>query len=264
MLFNSDIRQIAPEAICIYTDGSKISNNTGCAIYDSTHKFSKKFKLPDNFSVYSAEAVAIIQALEYIKYLQVPERYFLIITDRCGDKTITQKQVCEIFNTMYPDRRISQSTVSRIENKFREFGNVTDIPKSGNSKTYCKANVFHIYLVIKLLSASESVKVKHVSTVRKTSPASVGGGGGGGTINRLVSSRWGVKQTRILSQSNSDFLSGDKKARFRKVRSGEIISKKSVKKRGYNPCSTANVNQLGRLYVVSRDVFPYQGGDNDQ
>ncbi|KAJ8944444.1 hypothetical protein NQ318_002141 [Aromia moschata] len=48
----------------------------------------------------------------------------------CGDKTRTQKQVCEIFNTKYPDRRISQSTVSRIENKFREFGNATDIPKS--------------------------------------------------------------------------------------------------------------------------------------
>ncbi|KAJ8936743.1 hypothetical protein NQ318_016114 [Aromia moschata] len=48
----------------------------------------------------------------------------------CGDKTRTQKQVCEIFNTKCPDRRIYQSTVSRIENKFREFGNVTDIPKS--------------------------------------------------------------------------------------------------------------------------------------
>ncbi|KAJ8941598.1 hypothetical protein NQ318_012944 [Aromia moschata] len=52
----------------------------------------------------------------------------------CGDKTRTQKQVCEIFNTKYPDRHISQSTVSRIKNKFREFGNVTDIPKSGRKR----------------------------------------------------------------------------------------------------------------------------------
>ncbi|KAJ8938562.1 hypothetical protein NQ318_003162 [Aromia moschata] len=29
---------------------------------------------------------------------------------RCGDKTGTQKQACEIFNTKYPDRRISRST----------------------------------------------------------------------------------------------------------------------------------------------------------
>ncbi|KAJ8956915.1 hypothetical protein NQ318_014333 [Aromia moschata] len=50
---------------------------------------------------------------------------------RCGDKTRTQKQVCEIINTKYPDRRISQSMVSRMENKSREFGNVPDNPKSG-------------------------------------------------------------------------------------------------------------------------------------
>ncbi|KAJ8962669.1 hypothetical protein NQ318_001063 [Aromia moschata] len=54
--------------------------------------------------------------------------------ERCGDKTRTQKQVCEIFNTKYPDRRISMFAVSRIENKFREFGNVTDIPKSGRKR----------------------------------------------------------------------------------------------------------------------------------
>ncbi|KAJ8962116.1 hypothetical protein NQ318_018073 [Aromia moschata] len=53
---------------------------------------------------------------------------------RCGDKTRTQKRVCEIFNTKYPYRRISQSAVSRIENIFREFGNVTDIPKSGRKR----------------------------------------------------------------------------------------------------------------------------------
>ncbi|KAJ8950460.1 hypothetical protein NQ318_010338 [Aromia moschata] len=52
----------------------------------------------------------------------------------CGDKTRTQKQVCEIFNIKYPDCHISQSTVSRIENKLREFGNVTDIPKSGRKR----------------------------------------------------------------------------------------------------------------------------------
>ncbi|KAJ8941328.1 hypothetical protein NQ318_004772 [Aromia moschata] len=52
----------------------------------------------------------------------------------CDDKTRTQEQVCEIFNTKHPDRRISQSTVSRIENIFREFGNVTDIPKSGRKR----------------------------------------------------------------------------------------------------------------------------------
>ncbi|KAJ8954135.1 hypothetical protein NQ318_005729 [Aromia moschata] len=62
------------------------------------------------------------------------QRIEILILLGCGDKTRTQKQVCDIFNTKYPDRRISQSTVSRIENKFREFGNVTDIPKSGRKR----------------------------------------------------------------------------------------------------------------------------------
>ncbi|KAJ8961819.1 hypothetical protein NQ318_021434 [Aromia moschata] len=62
------------------------------------------------------------------------QRIEILILLGCGDKTRTQKQVCEIFNTKCHDRRISQSTVSRIENKFREIGNVTDIPKSGRKR----------------------------------------------------------------------------------------------------------------------------------
>ncbi|KAJ8954154.1 hypothetical protein NQ318_005748 [Aromia moschata] len=63
------------------------------------------------------------------------QRIEVLILLGCGDKTRTQKQGCEIFDTKYPNRRrISQSTVSRTENKFREFGNVTDIPKSGRKR----------------------------------------------------------------------------------------------------------------------------------
>ncbi|KAJ8936399.1 hypothetical protein NQ318_008511 [Aromia moschata] len=64
------------------------------------------------------------------------QRIEILILLGCGDKTRTQEQVCEIFNSKCPDRRISQSTGSRIENKFREFGNVTDIPKSGKKGTF--------------------------------------------------------------------------------------------------------------------------------
>ncbi|KAJ8950117.1 hypothetical protein NQ318_017842 [Aromia moschata] len=48
----------------------------------------------------------------------------------------------------YPDRHISQSTVSRIENKFREFGNVTDIPKSGRKRILDDEQKFDILLDI--------------------------------------------------------------------------------------------------------------------
>ncbi|KAJ8961110.1 hypothetical protein NQ318_008787 [Aromia moschata] len=53
------------------------------------------------------------------------QRIEILILLGCGDKTRMQKQ---------PDRRISQYTVSRIENKFREFGNVADVPKSGRKR----------------------------------------------------------------------------------------------------------------------------------
>ncbi|KAJ8948901.1 hypothetical protein NQ318_020486 [Aromia moschata] len=70
----------------------------------------------------------------HLQNFNTPKETVFFKSSGCGDKTRTQKQVCEIFNTKYPDRRISQSTVSRIENKFHEFGNVTDIPKSGRKR----------------------------------------------------------------------------------------------------------------------------------
>ncbi|KAJ8948189.1 hypothetical protein NQ318_010462 [Aromia moschata] len=39
------------------------------------------------------------------------QRIEILILVRCGDKTRRQKQVCEIFNTKYTDRRISKSTI---------------------------------------------------------------------------------------------------------------------------------------------------------
>ncbi|KAJ8945251.1 hypothetical protein NQ318_016671 [Aromia moschata] len=50
------------------------------------------------------------------------------------NKTRTQQKVCNLFNAKYPDNPITQSTVSKIESKFREPGNVKDLPKSGCPK----------------------------------------------------------------------------------------------------------------------------------
>ncbi|KAJ8935258.1 hypothetical protein NQ318_007068 [Aromia moschata] len=76
------------------------------------------------------------------------QRIEILILLGCGDTTRTQKQVCEIFNTTYPDRRISHSTVSGIENKFREFGNVTDIPKSAKKRILDDEQKLDIFLDI--------------------------------------------------------------------------------------------------------------------
>ncbi|CAG9834474.1 unnamed protein product [Diabrotica balteata] len=47
----------------------------------------------------------------------------------CGNKTRTQKEVCEMFNDKYPGKQVSQSTVSTIEKKFRYSGHVKNIEK---------------------------------------------------------------------------------------------------------------------------------------
>lgn len=58
------------------------------------------------------------------------QRIEILIMIGCGDKTRTQNEVCTLFNNKYPNREpISQSTVSKIENKFREMGHVKDLPK---------------------------------------------------------------------------------------------------------------------------------------
>nr|CAH7715727.1 unnamed protein product [Callosobruchus chinensis] len=55
-----------PTNITIYTDASKKSTGTGCAFYCPSTDISSSFKLPSEMSIYSAEAVAVIQALKSV------------------------------------------------------------------------------------------------------------------------------------------------------------------------------------------------------
>lgn len=64
-------------------------------------------------------------------HLSEMQRIEILIMIGCGDKTRSQMEVCTMFNAKYPDRSITQSTVSRTERKFWENGNVRNLPKSG-------------------------------------------------------------------------------------------------------------------------------------
>lgn len=60
------------------------------------------------------------------------ERIEILCIIGYGDRTRTQAETAELFNEIHPDRPpISQSVVSRVEAKFREFGHVRDQPRSG-------------------------------------------------------------------------------------------------------------------------------------
>lgn len=64
-------------------------------------------------------------------HLTETQRIEILILIGCGDKTRTQQEVCNLFNTKYPDRPISQSAVSKIERKFRETGHVKHMSNAG-------------------------------------------------------------------------------------------------------------------------------------
>lgn len=60
------------------------------------------------------------------------ERIQILCMIGYGDRMRTQTEVVHLFNGTRPDLPpISQSTVSRVEAKFREYGHVRDLPKSG-------------------------------------------------------------------------------------------------------------------------------------
>ena len=55
---------------CIYTDGSKYEGQVGaafCVFIDGTLYHSEGFRLPDHASVFQAEMIAILRALEWLK-----------------------------------------------------------------------------------------------------------------------------------------------------------------------------------------------------
>uniref|UniRef100_A0A6P7FME6 Uncharacterized protein LOC114331939 n=1 Tax=Diabrotica virgifera virgifera TaxID=50390 RepID=A0A6P7FME6_DIAVI len=68
-----------PKATVIYTDASKTSEGTGCAFYIPSKSTEKMFKLPSNCSIFSAEAIAILESLIYFDSLN--NNSVLIISD---------------------------------------------------------------------------------------------------------------------------------------------------------------------------------------
>ena len=61
-----NIKNDLQDATSVYTDGSKSPEGVGCAFYIRDIKYGESFRINSNSSIFSAEAYAIIQALDYI------------------------------------------------------------------------------------------------------------------------------------------------------------------------------------------------------
>ncbi|XP_026471407.1 uncharacterized protein LOC113375686 [Ctenocephalides felis] len=103
--FEDNIAIRYPEHLHIYTDGSKMENSAGCAIYVPNHKYSKKLKLPNFTSIFTAEIIAIHTAVKYAWEKKIPK--CIIFSDSKASILALQKPnrrssqlIYEIINTM--------------------------------------------------------------------------------------------------------------------------------------------------------------------
>lgn len=81
-------------------------------------------------------------------HLSETQRIDILIMIGCGNKTRSQKEVCTIFNNKYPGQHVSQSTVSKIEKKFRETGHVKNIEKPGRNVQFTDEKKLDVLLEI--------------------------------------------------------------------------------------------------------------------
>ncbi|XP_072395167.1 uncharacterized protein [Diabrotica undecimpunctata] len=77
--FNETKNKYWPNYDSIFTDGSKSKEYTSCAFYHVEENTDKKFILPKEASIYTAELTAIVQAMKYI--LGSNHDKFIICTD---------------------------------------------------------------------------------------------------------------------------------------------------------------------------------------
>jgi hypothetical protein len=64
-------------------------------------------------------------------HLSERQRIEILMMIGYGENVRSQKEVVRLFNNKYPDRSITQSCVSKIAQKFEEYGNVRDVQREG-------------------------------------------------------------------------------------------------------------------------------------
>lgn len=107
--------------------------------------------------------------MNMVRHLSEKQRIDILIMIGCGDRTRTQTEVCEMFNNKYPDRPISQATVSRVERKFHEVGHVRDIPKAGPNVRIDEGTQLDILLSVEENPHASSRRIANEHNVSKTS-----------------------------------------------------------------------------------------------
>lgn len=67
--------------------------------------------------------------------LSESQRIDILVFRGYGDKTRSYREVCELFNARYPDRRIKKSTVCRTLQRYEQTRSIKNVSRSGRPKT---------------------------------------------------------------------------------------------------------------------------------
>lgn len=106
-----EVRSSYPDYEAVFTDGSRINNSTASACIILNHTLMKK--LPDHFSVFSAELHAISMSLSHIQ--QYTQHRYIIFTDSLSS--------LQAINSYYPQNPL----VTNIQNQLHHLLLITDI-----------------------------------------------------------------------------------------------------------------------------------------
>ena len=79
---NEHLNRQSTESIKLFTDGSKIGDRVGAAFYVENHDVWRAIRIPNGNTIYTAELIAIQQALNYID-TDISSRY-IIFSDSLG------------------------------------------------------------------------------------------------------------------------------------------------------------------------------------
>lgn len=68
-------------------------------------------------------------------HLSEKHRIEILMMYGYGDRRRTQREVCNLFNQLYPDTPVSQGAISQLIKKFRETGSIEDMQRTGRPKS---------------------------------------------------------------------------------------------------------------------------------
>ncbi|XP_026476372.1 uncharacterized protein LOC113381968 [Ctenocephalides felis] len=104
---NRTIENIKNVAIDTLTNGSKINNKTGCALFYENDNIKIGYKLPDFVSIWSAELIAIKKAIEYIESHKITKVAIVTDSKSCIDK----------LKNLFHTNRLSETLVYEVWNR---------------------------------------------------------------------------------------------------------------------------------------------------